>query len=169
MRTEGEYKLLYVLDGYFNGSFARDENPLARRDDWDINADHSQELSPRTRLVARAQYVSSKDYNSSNLFGRSLSQRLNRFLTSNVAVSHTADWASLSAFVERRVDLDADESIGALVGSRGSLPNLTESFPNVSVAFPTRTLGALPFLRKSPLQKGLQSLYLRLESDSVLR
>src|SRR5206468_2466780 len=83
VRLDGDYKLLYVLDGNFRGSFARNENPGAKSENWDLNADHSQELGPRTRLVARASFVSSKDYNSSNLYGRSLYQRLNRFLVSS--------------------------------------------------------------------------------------
>ena len=88
------------------GSYARNE--AVTEENWDFEADHSHELTPRTRMVARASFVSSRDYNSSNLFGRSLSQRLNRFLTSSVAMTHGAEWASFNGFVERRQDLDAD-------------------------------------------------------------
>ena len=62
-------------------------------------------------MFARASFVSSKNYNSSNLYGRSLSQRLSRFLTSSVALSHNADWASINAYVDRRQDLDADQNL----------------------------------------------------------
>ena len=111
LRGDGEYRLLYRLDGSFRGTFARNESPRNRSENWDFSADHSQEVTPRTRLVARASFVSSKDYNSSNLYGRSLSQRLNRFLTSSLAVSHNADWASINAVIDRRQDLDADQSL----------------------------------------------------------
>ena len=119
-----------------------------KSENWDLDASHSQELSPRTRLAARASFVSSRDYNSSNLYGRSIAQRLNRFLTSNVALTHSADWASINAVLDRRQDLDADrvvedpDGVGPLVGppvgTVASLPNLTQNTPNLSVSFPTR-------------------------------
>lgn len=170
LRGEGQYKLQYVLDGSIRGSFARNENPNARREDWDFSADHSQEVSPRTRLVARASFVSSKDYNASNLFGRPLAQRLNRFLTSSVAVSHNADWASINAVLDRREDLDADQSLegtGAFrfpVGTTASLASLTQSTPSVSVAFPTRAIGSLGLIKGTPLEKPLRTMYFSLSS-----
>ena len=174
-RAEGIYKLLYVLDGSFRGTYARDER--VKHEDWDFTADHSQEISPRTRLVARASFVSSRDYNSSNLFGRSLSQRLNRFLTSSVAVSHAADWASFSAVMDRRQDLDADQAIsdpdgrgplqGPSPGSVASLASLTENLPTLSASFPTRALGAVGFLKGTPLEKPLSTLYFDLSSRFV--
>jgi hypothetical protein len=174
VRGEGRYHLLYRLSGQFNGSFARNENPDARREDWDFTADHSQELTPRTRLVARASFVSSKDYNSSNLFGRSLSQRLNRFLTSSLALSHNADWASINAVVDRRQDLDADQGLieanvygRQAIGTAASLANLVESRPNLSIAFPTRAIGSLGLLRDTPLAKRLATLYFGLSSRFV--
>ena len=172
VRADGLYKLLYVLDGSFRGSFAR--NDRTGTEDWDFTADHSQEVTPRTRLVARASFVSSRDYNSSDLFGRSLSQRLNRFLTSSVAVSHTADWASVNAVVERREDLDADAELedpdgpgplkGPAPGTQAGLANLTESLPSLSIAFPTRTIGSLGFLKGTFLEKRLSTLYFSLDS-----
>ncbi len=172
VRTEGNYKLMYVLDGTFNGSFARDEG--IKTENWDFDADHTQELTPRSRLVARASFVSSRDYNSSNLFGRSLSQRLNRFLTSSVAISHNADWASFNNFVERRQDLDADLELddpdGAgpgrskPVGTRASQFNLTESLPSLDMSFPTRTAGSLGFLRGTPFEKALSTMYLSMSA-----
>src|SRR5690242_12542369 len=49
MRGEANYKLLYRLDGNLQGSYAKDENPAARRVDWDFTANHAQELGPTTR------------------------------------------------------------------------------------------------------------------------
>ena len=172
IRAESEYRLLYVLDGTFHGSYARNE--ALTEENWDFDADHSQELTPRTRLVARASFISSRDYNSSNLFGRSLSQRLNRFLTSSVAMSHGADWTSFNAFVERRQDLDADLDLedpdgpGPLrskpIGTRSTQTNLTESLPSLSVSFPTRTAGSFGVFRGTPLEKALSSMYVSLSS-----
>jgi lipopolysaccharide assembly outer membrane protein LptD (OstA) len=174
LRGQGQYKLLYRLDGSFNGTYARSEGQYSRAEDWDFNADHSQTISPRTRLVARASFVSSKNYNSSNLYGRSLSQRLSRFLTSSVALSHNADWASINAYVDRRQDLDADQNLldanagnRLAVGTVASLANLTESRPSLSVSFPTRSIGSFGPLKGTPLGKRLRTLYFGLNSQFV--
>jgi hypothetical protein len=177
VEAEGNYKLLYVLDGHFSGKFARNENPLAKTENWDLNAEHQQELTPRTRLSARASFVSSKDYNSSNLYGRSLYQRLNRFLVSQLSVTHNADWASFSAAVERRQDLDADVSLldpdgegplqGPAPGTVAPLPTITENFPTVSIGFPTRTIGSIGFLKGTPFEKPLSTLYFDLDTRFV--
>jgi lipopolysaccharide assembly outer membrane protein LptD (OstA) len=170
LRGEGVYKLLYVLDGNFRGTFARNER--LSRDDWDLTADHSQELTPRTRIAARASFVSSRDYSTSNLFGRSLYQRLNRFLTSSLALSHNADWASISAAIDRRQDLDADNAIsapfdgGPIVLPRSApLANLAETAPSLSVSFPTRTIGSFGPVRGTWLEKPLSTMYFSLNSN----
>ena len=171
MRAEGNYKKLYLLDGDFRGSIARNE--AAGTEDYDFYASHSQDLSPRTRLSSQASFVSSRTYNSSNLYGRPLSLRLNRFLTSNFAITHSADWASFSAVIDRRQDLDADQSLAEVNGvgpirfTQAALPNLTESFPSLSVGFPTRTVGSLPLLRGTGLGKALGNLYFGLNSRFV--
>jgi lipopolysaccharide assembly outer membrane protein LptD (OstA) len=174
LRGDGQYRLLYRLDGSFRGTFARNESPTNRSENWDFSADHSQEITPRTRLVARASFVSSKDYNSSNLYGRSLSQRLNRFLTSSLAVSHNADWVSINAVIDRRQDLDADESLidanrnwRQPIGTRASLANLIESKPTLSIAFPTRAIGSLGLIKRTPLAKPLRTLYFGFNSQFI--
>jgi hypothetical protein len=174
LRGEGQYNLLYRLNGSFRGTFARNESPQNRTENWDFSGDHSQEVTPRTRLVARASFVSSKDYNSSNLFGRSLSQRLNRFLTSSLAVSHNAEWGSINAVIDRRQDLDADQSLIEAnaagiraIGTRASLANLTETNPSLSVSFPTRAIGSLGLLKRTPLAKPLRTLYFGLNSQFI--
>ena len=174
LRGQGQYKLLYRLDGSFNGTFARSEGLYSRSENWDFNADHAQTLTSRTRLVARASFVSNKNYNSSNLFGRSLSQRLNRFLTSSMALSHNADWASINAYVDRRQDLDADQNLldanatsRQPVGTAASLANLTESRPSLAVSFPTRSIGTIGPLKGTPLGRRLRTLYLGLNSQFV--
>jgi len=169
LRAEGYYKLLYVLGGSFRGTFARNER--FSRDDWDLTGDHSQEITPRTQMSARASFVSSKDYSSSNLYGRTLYQRLNRFLTSSLSLTHNADWVSLNAALDRRQDLDADDAISAprdgspaTVPRVASLPNLTETLPNVSVSFPTRTVGTMGPLRGTRFEKTLSTVYFSLSS-----
>jgi hypothetical protein len=177
VRAVGNYKLLYVMDGSFRASYARNQAQGRESEDWDFNADHSQEISPRTRLIARAQFVSSRDFNSSNLYGRSLYQRLDRFLTSSASVSHAANWASFSGVIDRREDLDANESIkdpdgsgpeqGAPPGTLADLPSLRVTAPTISVAFPTRAIGSLPTLRGTGAGKTLSTLYFDLNARYV--
>src|SRR5262249_47863374 len=146
---------------------------LTRHDDWDLTADHSQEITPRTQLAGRASFVSSKDYSTSNLYGRTLYQRLNRFLNSSLSISHNADWVSITAALDRRQDLDADDEISApkptdgspvIVPRLSSGPNLTETLPNISISFPTRTLGSTGPLRGTWLEKPLSTVYASLSS-----
>lgn len=172
LRGDGNYKLLYAFDGNLRGSYARNER--SGTTDWDFSADHSQDLSARTRLVARGQFVSSRAYSGSALYGNTLAERLNRFLTSSLSISHSADWASFSAVVDRRQDIDADHSLadpdgpgplhGPGAGVQASLNNLTQTEPSFSLAFPTRTLGALGLIHGSPLAKPLSSVYFSFSS-----
>ena len=165
LRGDMVYKLLYRLDGRINGTFARSEADQDER--WSLSADHAQELGARTRIVARADFVSSRDYRREAGFGTPLSQRLNRFLTSSLSFSRYADWASFSVVLDRRQDLDADESLRGttqLPGQVATLANLVESAPAVSITFPTRTLGTLGFLKNSPLAGPLSTMYLSLSS-----
>ena len=165
VRGDAVYKLLYRLDGRVTGSFARSE--LDQDERWSLSADHSQELGARTRLVARADFVSSRDYRREAGFGTPLAQRLDRFLTSSLSFAHYASWASLNVLLDRRQDLDADEILrrpGSVPGQSASLPNLVESAPSVSITFPTRTLGTLGLLRNTPLAKPLSTMYFSLNS-----
>jgi hypothetical protein len=167
--AEGLYKLLYVLDGRFKGTYARSERDQQER--WDFTASHSQTLSDRASLTAQANFVSSRDYARDLSFNRSLDQRVNRFLVSSLAYSQRTDWASINLGVDRRQDLDADEALRTSppppVGRQASLANLTETLPRLSVLFPTRTVGSLALLRGTPFEKSLSSLYLGLSGTFV--
>lgn len=168
MRAEGNYKLMYAFDGRFEGRFERNE--ANHRDDYVFDAWHTQDVSPRTRLIARGNFVSSRDYNASATSGATLAQRLNRFLTSTVSLSHAADWASISAVLDRRQDLDADEGIkddgfgGAVPlskpGTFASLPNLTTNAPSLALGFPTRTIGSWGLFKDTKAETLLASTYL---------
>lgn len=173
LRAEGNYKLLYAFEGRFDGRFERNEQD--GRDDYAFNADHSQDITPRTRLIARGNFVSSREYNKSATSGQSFQQRLNRFLVSSISMSHSADWAGFNAVVDRRQDLDADQSLfldvdgtgplrGARIGTFASLSNLTVNAPSLSVSFPTRTLGSYSVFKDTPLAKTLQTTYVSLST-----
>ena len=169
LHTEGYYKLLYVLGGNVIANFAHDDR--TQSDDWDLTGNHSQEITPRTQLSARASFVSSKAYSTSNLYGRTLYERLNRFLNSSLSLTHNADWVSITAALDRRQDLDADDDISTpyaggpvTVPRVSSLSNLTETLPNIAVSFPTRTLGSMGPLRGTWLEKPLSTVYMSLTS-----
>lgn len=173
LRGEGNYKLLYAFDGRFSGRFER--NDLTARDDYVFEANHQQELTPRTRLVARGNFTSSRDYSNSALSGATLAQRLNRFLNSSFSLSHSADWASFNGALSRIQDLDADEQIkdrdgfgplkGAEPGTVASLPNLTTSTPSVSFLLPTRTLGSWGLFKGTALETTLATTYFSLSAN----
>ena len=168
LKADALYKLLYRIDGRITGTYARSELDHIRR--WDLTADHQQSLSERTKLSAQASFVSSRDYRRDVGFGSTLAQRLDRFLTSSFSISHYADWASFNVVMDRRQDLDADQSLltgTPTAGKVASLPNLTESLPSLSVTFPTRTLGALGFLKTTPLAKPLSTVYFSLSSRFI--
>jgi lipopolysaccharide assembly outer membrane protein LptD (OstA) len=175
-RFETVYRLLYKMDGIVQTSYRRSDNPQSPGDEWSFNADHSQELSPRTSIKARGEFVSSREYHRDPTYGSSLANRLDRFLVSNISLAHNADWASFSAYVDRRQDLDADQQLlytsGPFnnlppppVGTQASLPSLTESTPNVSVSFPTRSVGGLPRIRDTGFGRAFASLYVTLNSS----
>ncbi|MCC6350133.1 MAG: hypothetical protein IT347_11150 [Candidatus Eisenbacteria bacterium] len=173
IRGEGNYKLLYAFDGRFNGRF--EHNDATRRDDYVFEADHQQDLTPRTRLVARGNFTSSRDYSASPLSGATLAQRLNRFLNSSVSVSHNADWAAFNGALSRIQDLDADEAIkdpdgtgplhGPDPGTFASLPNLTTSTPSFAFVLPTRTLGSWGLFKDTKAETALATTYFSLSAN----
>ncbi len=168
LRGEINYKLLYAFDGHLEGRF--EHNDQSGSDDHQFYGTHQQTLGQRTRLSALGNFVSSREYSGSALSGQTLQQRLNRFLTSSVQLSHYADWISLNAVVDRRQDLDADVSLAApdgngrlpIVGSVSRLANLTVTAPSLSASLPTRALGSYALLKDRPLGKLLNSTYLSL-------
>ncbi len=174
IRADGNYKLLYKFDGNFSGRF--EHNEATKQDDYIFDGSHSEDLTPRTRFIARGNFVSSRTYSQTN-YSSTLADRLNRFLTSSLSVSHSADWASFSATLDRRQDLDADQSITYPFGSRtsasdlglytgrvASLPSLTVNAPSLNVGFPTRTLGSLAVFKHTRAETLLASTYVGLSA-----
>lgn len=171
-RIESNYKLLYRFDGRIDFRFQRDQS--TQRDDYVFQSSHVQEVTPRTRLVARGDFVSSRDFSGDPFSGGTLAQRLNRFLTSTLTVTHAADWASFNVTMDRRQDLDAAVSLqdpdgtgplqGPRPGTQASLPSLTQSEPRLSVSFPTRTLGSTAFLKDTRVGNALKSTYITMSA-----
>jgi len=164
LRGDMNYRLLYAFDGHVEGQYERAEDTGSR--DWRLHGSHQQTLGQRTRLSALANFVSSREYSGSALSGQTIQQRLNRFLTSSVQMSHFADWISLNAFVDRREDLDADVALEDTTrfepGDESQLPNLTMTIPSISASLPTRTIGSYAMIKDRALGKLLQTTYLTL-------
>ncbi|MEO6462871.1 MAG: putative LPS assembly protein LptD, partial [Candidatus Eisenbacteria bacterium] len=138
LRGEGRYKLLYKFTGELQGSIAR-ESGLDEQRNWDFRGNHSQTIDDNTALTARANFTSSGDYTRDRDTGQPLVNRIDRFLTSNVTLSHRRPWASFNLSATRQQDLDATPT---RPGTR--LPRLQEQLPALSVSFPSRTIGKKP-------------------------
>jgi lipopolysaccharide assembly outer membrane protein LptD (OstA) len=172
LRADGNYKLLYKFEGAVLGTYARNERDGV--DHYDFNMVHDEDLTPRTKLQARAEFVSDRGYRKSDDFGLPLSQRLDRFLTSNFSIFHTADWATFSVVFDQRQNIDADESLkdpdglgpleGPAPGTKASVPNLTQQLPNLAMTLPTRAIGSLSFLRNTAFSRALAAMYLSFDA-----
>ena len=138
LRGEGRYKLLYKFEGQVQGSISRAFNVEEERN-WDFRGNHLQAIDDNTSLTARANYTSSSDYTRDPITGLPLANRVDRFLTSNLALSHRRPWASFNLAATRTEDLDATPTI---LGSR--IPRLQEQLPALSISFPSRTIGRSP-------------------------
>jgi len=166
LRGELNYKLLYRFEGRADLKFGHDER--TGRDDYTFSGSHQQTIGQRTRLSALANFTSSRDFIGSGNSGQSFDRRFDRFLNSNLQLTHYADWISLSAILDRRQDLNADDDLETPFGgtplSPGTLgrPSLTVFEPSVSVTLPTRTLGSYAFLKDTRLGKALGTTYLSL-------
>ena len=171
LRGEANYKLLYAFDGHLEGRYERNEDPLNSRDDYKFYGTHVQTIGERTRLSALGDFISSREYAESPLSGQSLQERLDRFLTSSVQLSHYADWISLNAVVDRRQDLEAEGDLQRpnfstgrfdTVGTVGRQRSLTVQAPSLSATLPTRALGSYGAIKDHALGKWLASTYLSL-------
>ena len=173
LRGEANYKLLYAFDGHVEGRF--EHNDQTARDDYTFYGTHQQTIGQRTRLSALANFTSSREFSANSLSGQSFAERLNRYLNSNVQMSHYADWISLSAVVERRQDLDANQFLqdpdgtgpfhGQPLGTKATAASVTLTAPSLSVSLPTRALGSYSMLKDRWAGKLLNSTYMTLSGQ----
>ena len=174
-RGELNYKLLYAFDGHMEGLLDRSTDVFGvEHENYHFYGTHQQTLGERTRISALGNFVSSRDFSkSANAYASSdINNRLNRFLTSSIQLSHYADWISLNAVVDRRQDLDASQPLedpdgagklhGPAVGTPAALPSLTVTYPSLSASLPTRALGSYQFMKDNAVGKALASTYMTL-------
>ncbi len=136
LRGEARYKSLYKFEGQMQGSIGRSFYTTEERN-WDFRAQHAQTINDATSLTARANFTSSADYTRDPLTGLPLANRIDRFLTSNLTLSHRRPWASINLVLSRQEDLDTNPI-------SSPLPKLQEQLPSLSIVLPSRTLGHKP-------------------------
>ncbi len=103
------YSVRYLLNGTVSGSFTRkDYEGGTKMRRWDLNIDHSQEISPSSRFTAQGTFVSDKNFYKS--FSTDLDTRLNRELRSNA--TYSKNWSkqklSLSVNLSQSYDIQDD-------------------------------------------------------------
>lgn len=133
LRGEARYKLLYKLEGQFEGTYSKRLEQTGSTS-WSLRGHHLQSIGDNTSLTAQADFTSSADYTRDPITGNPLANRIDRFLISNLTLNHRQPWASFNLFLSRREDLDADPLTSPL-------PRLEEFLPQFTVGFPTRTIG----------------------------
>ena len=86
-------RALYKFEGQIEGSYTPAID-AGGDNGGDLQAYH-QQRSARTRaLTARANFTSSADYTKDPLTGKPLANRIDRFLTSSLTLSHRQPWAA---------------------------------------------------------------------------
>jgi hypothetical protein len=160
MRGEARYKVLYKFEGQIEGSYtpAIDAGGV---NGGDLRAYHQQQIGDNTSLSAQANFTSSADYTRDPLTGKPLANRIDRFLTSSLTLSHRQPWAAFNLFVQRREDLDAVPT--------GIVPvsKVEDFLPTLSIAFPTRTLGRKPSGGQGGFLPALSTTYYSLNARFV--
>ncbi|MFH1314125.1 MAG: putative LPS assembly protein LptD [Candidatus Eisenbacteria bacterium] len=102
---ESRYKVRYLLEGTFEGSY---QSELGTGDSrWDIGGRHNQQLGENGRLIVHADFVSDKKYRQET--SDDLEKALRRQLESDVSYSNRWDGKSFTIAAERRENLDTDQ------------------------------------------------------------
>lgn len=114
---QGRYKMIYRMEGNFEGSYNREFGSGDRR--YDVSANHQQTLGENTGLTARANFVSDRTYRQDIIRGPQ--ERLNRELRSDVAVSRRWDGGSLNLAADRTENLDTETVTRTLPSASFSL------------------------------------------------
>ncbi len=158
---QARYKVLYKFEGELDGSYTRRIDASNTRA-GDFRAHHVQQFDENTSLTAEADFTSSGAYTQDPLTGRPLADRIDRYLISNLTLSHRTPWASFNLFVSRRQDIDASALTSGTV-----VPRLDEQLPTLSIAFPTKTLGRKGVNGKGAFLPFLASTYYTLNARFV--
>ncbi|MGQ9604124.1 MAG: putative LPS assembly protein LptD [bacterium] len=127
---ETRYAKRYSFTGSFKGSYSKDLVTNNKR--WDAGGTHDQKVGDNGRIVAHADFVSDKTYR--RQVSDDLEEQLRRELESDLAYSYSSGGRSFNIAVERRQNLDTDET-------SQTLPRLSLAFSKVTLKSPSGEQG----------------------------
>ncbi len=159
------YKKRYKFNGSVNGSY--DNTFLAERPKkvWRLNVNHSQNISPTSRLRINGRFVSNDRYYTKN--GMDLSTRLNQQLISNA--TYSKNWRdkpySLSMNLNQTINLQAKKQIKSPPSIANKKANyIQRSLPNISLSRSSRRLIPLKSGQAATQSKWYNNIYFRVSS-----
>ena len=131
------YKVYGLLEGRWTASWAEELSPRKRR--WSIFGNHSQDLGPQGRLVAKVSYVSDKNY----IYD--YSEEKQEWLQTELVsyVSYTRRWRNLtmSLVAEDRRDLVRN--------------TLSRTLPRWSLSLPSLSIGPVQISTQNLFERGI--------------
>ncbi len=140
---EGRYNVRYLMSGSSTFTFSNDFGTKRRR--WSIKGNHMQTLGEGMDLRANVDRVSDPQFQFESGLGRSIQDRVNGNLRSNVSLTKRWSAGTVTGVYER------DEVLG-----EGLTRRVTETAPSVSLFLSRRTLGGT--LGREPKGGGLEWL-----------
>jgi lipopolysaccharide assembly outer membrane protein LptD (OstA) len=127
---EGRYNIRYLMNGTARFAFSEDFGTGERR--WSIKGNHKQTLGEGMDLRANVDRVSDPQFQYESGLGRSIQERVNGNLRTNVSFTKRWSGGSVTAVAER------SEVLGEGLSRR-----VTEQAPNVSLYLSRKTLGSV--------------------------
>ncbi len=112
LRLDGQYAVRYLLRGSLSGSYKWDQryvgSLLQKRKRWELRLDHSQDLSPSWKLLAKGAFVGENDRSYYRDISDDPLERMSKDLHSYVSLDKS--WSSTRAHLafDQRWDLDQD-------------------------------------------------------------
>lgn len=126
---EGRYNIRYLMNGTARFAFSEDFGTGQRR--WSIKGNHKQTLGESMDLRANIDRVSDPQFQYESGLGRSIQERVNGNLRTNISVTKRWSGGTVTAVAER------SEVLGEGLSRR-----ITEQAPNLSLYLSRRTLGS---------------------------
>lgn len=123
---ETRYAKRYSFTGSFKGSYSKDLVTGNMR--WDAGGTHDQQVGENGRISAHADFVSDKTYR--RQVSEDLEEQLRRELESDLSYSHSAGGKSFNIALERRQNLDTDETSQTLPRLSFMLNKITLKAPS---------------------------------------
>ena len=121
------YRIRYLLDGDFQGSWLRDSNRDSGGESrgWSVRGTHAQTLPGGATLGVRADFTSSRTFRGDQDFGAGIDDRLNRRLKSSVELRRSWSRVSSNLALSRLEYLDETTGAGVKVQYDGPSADFT--------------------------------------------